>query len=421
MEKNDDVQFKQHKWSQATLLIVLCWVVYTCSYLGKLGYNANITQIENVYNISHAEAGIVSTFFFFAYGAGQIFNGLFCKRYPLRLVIFGSLLVSGIMNLLVAFSTNFSYVKYFWLINGAALSILWPSLIRLMSETLDKRDIGRAVVAMGTTVAAGTFLAYGLSALFVAMGSYVLMFFVAGTLLPLIAFVWIVSYPGLVRSKNDKVEACACNNTIISKSSGFRSLKDSIILFALFAIVVNLVKDGLTTWVPTILKESYGLPDYISILLTMILPLLAIFGTSLAAILHKKSEDFVLLVGILFLFTTLFIITVMFCLTMGWCIVTVGCFGVVSCLMASANNIITSRAPLFWRDQINSGLVAGVLNGFSYFGSTLSAYGLGVIADFWGWNSVFIFLFACCAILSIIAIGRYLFKRKNKHLPECQL
>jgi sugar phosphate permease len=52
-----------------TLLIALCWIVYTCSYLGKLGYNANITQIENAHSLSHSTAGMVSTFFFFAYGS----------------------------------------------------------------------------------------------------------------------------------------------------------------------------------------------------------------------------------------------------------------------------------------------------------------------------------------------------------------
>lgn len=60
-------------------VIFVCWLVYTCSYIGKLGYNANITQIETAFGISHAESGSVGTAFFFAYGAGQVINGIFCK------------------------------------------------------------------------------------------------------------------------------------------------------------------------------------------------------------------------------------------------------------------------------------------------------------------------------------------------------
>lgn len=388
-------------FSTTTLLIALCWIVYTCSYLGKLGYNANITQIESAYSLSHSTVGMVSTFFFFAYGIGQIINGVFCKKYNVRLVVFGSLLISGLMNLLVGFANNFSVIKYFWLINGAALSVLWPSLIRLLSETLDKENIGRAVVVMGTTVATGTFFVYGLSALFVALGAYEIMFFLAGILLPLIALLWIVSYPKLVKQKTEEDAHEMQLPTELNHKKKLGWLWIPIIILAVFAVFDNLVKDGLTTWVPMILKETYALPDYVSILLTMLLPILAIFGTSVAVWLHKKIKDFVMLCLPLFLVSAICIGLVILCMPMGWFVVTLGCFGVVSCLMAGVNNIITSMMPLYWKEKLNAGLMAGVLNGCCYVGSTLSAYGLGLIADMGGWNAVFWLLFSLC----VIAVG----------------
>ena len=85
MKINEEIKEKDIK-KYSYLLIALCWIVYACSYIGKLGYNANIIQIENAFQVSHAESGTVSSFFFFAYGAGQIINGLFCKRYNLKLL-----------------------------------------------------------------------------------------------------------------------------------------------------------------------------------------------------------------------------------------------------------------------------------------------------------------------------------------------
>ena len=64
---NPFVAEEKNSHKKNIFLIALCWIVYTCSYLGKLGYNANITKIESVYNVSHSTAGTVSTFFFFAY------------------------------------------------------------------------------------------------------------------------------------------------------------------------------------------------------------------------------------------------------------------------------------------------------------------------------------------------------------------
>ena len=391
------------------ILIALCWLVYTCSYLGKLGYNANITQIESVFGVSHATAGMVSTFFFFAYGIGQIVNGLLCKKYNIRYVVFGSLLISGLMNALVGLSNNFFLVKYFWLINGGALSVLWPSLIRLLSETMDEKNMPRAVIVMGTTVATGTFFVYGLSALFVKFLTYTVMFFVAGILLPTIALLWIVVYPHLVKTKK---EACIQVQTE-EKKRGLTGLWIPILIMAVFAVVDNLTKDGLTTWVPMILKETYGLPDYVSILLTMLLPILAIFGTTVAVALRKKIKDFVVLCAFLFASSAFFISVVILCLPSGIFVVTLASFGIVACLMSGVNNVITSMAPLYWKKRVNSGMLAGILNGCCYLGSTISAYGLGAIADVGGWNSVFYLLFGICALCTLLGV-LYMTVRKKK-------
>ena len=410
-------QKEKKLFNQSTLLIALCWIVYTCSYLGKLGYNANITQIETIYSISHSKAGMVSTFFFFAYGIGQIFNGIFCKKYNVRLVVFGSLLVSGFMNLLVGFSNKFVFIKYFWLINGAALSVLWPSLIRLLSETLDKEDIGRAVMVMGTTVATGTFCVYGLSALFVAVNFYQLTFLIAGILLPAIAILWMFSYPKLAKQKSTECLTEAQSQEEKS-ASGLGFLWFPIIILAVYAVFDNLVKDGLTTWVPMILKEMYDLPDFMSILLTMVLPILAIFGTAVAVSLRKKIKDFVMLSSVLFLVSAMCIGLVIACMSTGWFIITLGSFGIVACLMSGINNVITSMAPLYWKDKVNSGLLAGILNGFCYLGSTISSYGLGVIADEGGWMAVFWLLFSLCAVavgMSVCYGVMHLVGKKNNH------
>jgi sugar phosphate permease len=78
----------------------------------------------------------------------------------------------------------------------------------------------------------------------------------------------------------------------------------------------------------------------------------------------------------------------------------------------SSNTLITSLFPMEMKGKINSGLIAGVLNGFCYVGSTLSTYGLGAIADaftdkeakYYGWNEVFWTIFAICIVVSAAAV-----------------
>ena len=108
-----------------------------------------------------------------------------------------SLIISGIANLVVGISNHFSLIKYVWLLNGFSMSILWPSLIRLLSECLPKKDMTQATLAMGTTVATGTFLAYGLSALLVKI-NFKLVFNLAAAIFAVVAILWVSMYSGMV-------------------------------------------------------------------------------------------------------------------------------------------------------------------------------------------------------------------------------
>ena len=147
---------KIKKLSNATLLMLLCWLVYACSYIGKVNYAANINEVMSFYGVEHASAGLVSTFFF-AYGVGQVVNGILCKKYNLKWIIFLSLFVSGFINFMVGVSDNFVLVKYLWLINGFSMSILWPTLIRLLSENLMQKDMAKAsLIGLSTDLAVGT-------------------------------------------------------------------------------------------------------------------------------------------------------------------------------------------------------------------------------------------------------------------------
>lgn len=394
-------------------VIFVCWLVYTCSYIGKLGYNANITQIETAFGISHAESGSVGTAFFFAYGAGQVINGILCKKYHPAYVIFIALLVSAGCNFAVPFLTDFAWLKYIWLLNGAALSFLWSLLARFLSENLDKNYVPKAVVAMGTTVACGTFAVYGLSALFVKMSAYKSIFYVASAILPIVAVVWLIGCLSFGK-RGKQTEELSENKGLPpeGKPDGKpidRSVISVMVLLGVFAVAVNLVKDGITVWVPTMLKEIYVMPDHLSILLTLCLPLVAIFGTAVAVFLNRYIKNFVSLCGVFFCAVMLAIGGDLLFGGISAAVLIV-CLCIVSLVASGANNVITSMAPLSYKSG-NAGLLAGVMNGCSYIGSAVSSYGLGVIADSFGWNGVFVFLISVSALCAVISLCYTLFPR----------
>ena len=390
------------------MLIWLCWVVYACSYIGKVNYAANINQVMEFYKVDHSSAGLVSTCFFFAYGIGQILNGLFCKKYNLKWMVFASLIVSGIVNFVVGISVNFALIKYLWLLNGLSMSILWPSLIRLLSESLPKKDMPQATMVMGTTVATGTFLVYGLSAVFVKI-DFKLAFYLAAVVFAIVAFIWIFSFSGLVKKarenyKEDEIATTVTQTTGNKDAYNKSLLLLNIVLLGIFGVATNLIKDGLTTWVPSILKEEYHLDSSFSIILTLLLPVVSIFANAFAVGVHKKIPDYVQQCAVMFLCAGIVIGGVIGGVSLNQFWLTLIGFAIACFLASSCNSVITSIFPLFMKGKVNSGFVAGILNGCCYLGSTIASYGLGAVADSFGWITVFWILLIVCVFIVIATI-----------------
>ena len=409
------------KKSEATLLIFLCWLVYSVSYLGKVNYSANITHITEFYNVSKSEAGLVPTFFFFAYGIGQVVNGLLCKKYNARWTIFTGLALSSVINLIIAVTGNFAIIKWLWMINGFTLSMLWPTLISLLAFALPQKDLERSSVVMGTTVATGTLTIYALSSLFSVFDNFKLAFYTAAIAGILTAFVWLVLYKkALNKSISEKDGESSINiketaNEKTEKTDWNRKVfMVSVCALCFCGVGVNLIKDGLTTWVPTILKEEYSMTDSISILLTIFLPIVAIFGNLGALKMHKKIPDYITHCFVVFAMMAVLIGVIIGCLELKWAIIMLLCLIAVNFFASSLNSLITGIYPIFMRGKVNSGLYAGILNGFCYLGSTISSYGLGYIAEHFGWTAVFYFLISFCIAVAVVWCGYKIYSKSAK-------
>ena len=410
---------KHQPKSGVGFMIFLGWLIYTTSYLGKVNYSANITQIIDFYGITKAEAGIVPTFFFFAYGIGQVVNGILCSKYNIKWTIFTSLILSAAINFIIAISTDFSYIKWLWLANGFLMSMLWPTLIRLLSETLPKKHLGKSSVVMGTTVATGTLIIYSLSSLYAAFDKFKLAFYTAAFAEMIVAIIWFLAYKKAVeiakQQKGDEIYQKPDSKSIYNKNKNTtNTIFGTIGVLCFCAVGVNLIKDGLTTWVPSILKEEGSMSDSISILLTLFLPMMAIVGNAFALSMHKKIPDYIKHCMLVFVITMVIIGIIIGGLSLKNVVLMLAGMIVVNFLISSLNSLITSIFPLYMREHINSGRWAGVLNGFCYMGSTISSYGLGAIADCYGWRAVFWCLFAVCAVIAAVC-GGYIFCKQKRH------
>lgn len=402
------------------ILIVIACLVYSFAYTGRYSYNANIAPIMAFYNVTRAEAGLTGTFFFFAYGAGQLIHAIFCRFYPRKYIIPGVLGVSAILNIAVFCGVPFGAIKYLWLLNGICQSVLWPTLVLVLSDTMDSVMMKQAVFAMSLTVVIGTVISYGGSAIFNLFHLFRGAFLLGAVLMVAIGIAWLVGYDVLTLENAGLAEAHAASSEATTAGGGSRKRAANGALIGLFAVcglfmaVDNFVKDGLNTWTPVILKERFGVGDSLSIVLTVALPFCGVFGAMLALRMNRKIKDFRALSGILLLLLSVCICGILLSMKLESMVLTVAFLGVVSCFAHGINSIMTSIMPFAMRDKVNPGFLAGLMNSAGYVGSTASAYGLGVIADRTDWNTVmYILLFASVGV-TLLAWGTVLLGQLRK-------
>ena len=63
------------------MLLFMCWLIYSMSYLGKVNFNATKPLIIDYFGVTKDVAGMVGTFFFFAYAIGMVLTELYCHPY----------------------------------------------------------------------------------------------------------------------------------------------------------------------------------------------------------------------------------------------------------------------------------------------------------------------------------------------------
>ena len=400
---------KNNAKQTSVLIIALCWLAYTVAYMGRLNFNAYIEPIRNQLGATKTELGLVSSFFFFSYGAGQLFHGILSKKYNTRYSVAVSLLGSAAVNLAMSFCTEAGTMKLLWLLNGFFQSILWSSMVKTLADRLPDEMLPKAIVVMGTPPALGTFLAYGMAALLsAAKASYRIVFCIPAVLLTVTGAAWFLLTGSADRRLAQSDEPSRPpEKKAIKRTPAFVL---GAVLLLLTAVTNGFIKDGVTTWTPSILTESYGMNESFSILITVVLPLIAVAGAWFSTKLHGRWRNTSALNAGLYLVEAVLLLGV--ALTAGSTrlkspVLLIALFSGSALLMSAVNNIITSIIPLYMRDRMESGLLAGVLDTFCYVGSALSTGLLGYIADRNAWSGVFRCLllfgaaaFVCC-ILSV--------------------
>lgn len=395
------------KTTTVKILSVLCPLIYFASYLTRKDYGVVLEAVISAEGITKAQAGFVETLALISYGGGQVISGILGDKFKPQNIILCGLGSTTVCNLLMPFCPNMITREIVWLLNGFAQSMLWPPLVRIMAATMNKDEYNDVCSNVNVAGNLGTVLLYLTSSLiWLKFFTWKYTFFSSAVICGLILTAWILGFRKinaenpLFSEKQVKEEK---EKTAGSKITFRMLLATGFILIAVAIVAQGMLRDGITDWVPTFIKETFNINSENAILLSVAIPIFSVISLKLIGIINKKFvKDEVKGAGITFVIAAVCCVILTygtFKLQNQWITLIVSAL-VVGCMHA-INFFLICIVPAQFEKYGMVSTMSGIINSLTYVGSAAALVGFGAISDKWGWNACVI-SWCCIAAVGII-------------------
>lgn len=379
-------------------------ITYMISYITRINYGAVIAEIVEATSIAKSTLSLALTGSFITYGAGQIVSGICGDRFrPKKLVMYG-LLLSCAMNLLLPLCTSPYQMLVVWSINGLGQAFMWPPIVRLMTALLSAEEYKKACVIVSWGSSFGTIIVYLLSPLLIGLSGWKTVFVFSAVCGIVMIVIWSKLCPEVTQDsratagsdaspRSDRRTASQPSESV----SGFR-LFSPLMLGIMFAIVLQgILRDGVTTWMPSYISETYQLGSKISILTGVVLPVFSIACFQLTSELYRRRFRNPLQCAAVIFGTGAVSAMVLFLLSGQNAAFSVLLSALLTGCMHGVNLMLICMIPPFFNKYGNVATVSGVLNACTYIGSAISSYGIALLAETQGWNFTIFMWFVIAA------------------------
>ncbi len=420
-------------------ITALACLLYFTSYITRLDYNAALADIVENTSLGKAEAGIASTALFFAYGVGQIASGILGDRLrPQRLILAG-LLTTAACNLLLPFFDTVVPMSIVWAVNGLAQAMFWPPLLKILTRYVPKEKFASSCFLVITASQAATVLIYLLVPLVIVTLNWQSVFYVAAGFALVTTAVWCAGFAAVSRAgrggmadaiagahgtapETDAAADAAATETDAAPPVRLMSVLWSCGIAGIFIAIAaqGFLKDGITTWMPTYISETFGLETSMSILMNVVLPVVSILGIYLITTLYRRfCRNEVRVAAVCFALAAPLALVLYFFADYS-AVLSLVLSALVVCLMHGVNLVLISYAPGRFARLGKVSTVSGITNAATYVGSGLSSYGMAAIAETLGWaNTVLCWVFvavfgAGAALLSVRPWKRFIRGRRSR-------
>lgn len=161
---------------------------------------------------------------------------------------------------------------------------------------------------------------------------------------------------------------------------------NGLLFFILPDAIHGMLKDGVTSWIPTYITEVFHTSPSLAVVVTTVLPVVNLAGAYAAAFVYKRTKKSeVRSAGVFFLVAVCALLGIRLAGRMSL-IVTILLFAIITSSMMAINTVFVSLLPLRFEKLGKVSTISGFMNSVAYLGTAVSTFTIGIMVEHFGWT-----------------------------------
>lgn len=298
-------------------------------------------------------------------------------------------------NILMPFCAQ-SYIamSVVWGFNGISQSMLWTPILYIISNILPEEQRRRACLYIAASFPVGTLLSYVISAAAIKFASWHFAFYIPAGIITCVLVFWCIcaKKTSKILGKGEKPSLPVHENTGEKISLGKLFMISGASVICVGVLVQGMLKDGVSSWVPTLITEKYDVSASFSLLLSAIMPIINLSGAWIGTKLYEKvfrlNEAATSAFGFAMTLIPLTGIVFVGKYPIAICVILLALF---TTIIAAMNHLLMTLIPVHFAKFGRASTVGGIFNCCTYIGSAISTYGFGAVSEKFGWTATVVF------------------------------
>ena len=256
-------------------------------------------MVKEDLGLSHFEIGLINAMLLWGFGLGDLIHGRLAETYGLRLWVMIGAILTTVLNIITSFATSAITMAIPWAVAGFVNAACWAPGISMVSQWWPRRKRGLALGLVGTAAGGAMVMMWWISGYVGAEWGWRASFRYPPMIIAVlgIAFYFIArdrpSDVGLPEYVEDDEVSAAPESLDPERLKGFGPYKELLsnprfLLASHVKGLENVVRYGLTTWVPIYYFEEGGLSIESTIALTILLPLGYLIAPPISGIISDR-------------------------------------------------------------------------------------------------------------------------------------